>query len=208
MPRLIVIRHGNTFDKGDTVTRVGARTDLPLSRSGEAQAQALAQHFANTPLIAAFCSPLLRTRQTARSILQLHRPAPALCIKLFLTEIDYGPDENQPEDKVIARLGSSAIEAWDASATPPPGWQVDPHALIDSWKDLLRAASKLPEDATALIVTSNGIARFLLDAVNELPDDTPRKLKTGAWGEVAITRSGTSTLKAWNLRPNPPDATT
>ncbi|MBR9836035.1 MAG: histidine phosphatase family protein, partial [Alphaproteobacteria bacterium] len=24
-----IVRHGNTFDKGDTVTRVGARTDLP-----------------------------------------------------------------------------------------------------------------------------------------------------------------------------------
>ncbi|HAY06935.1 MAG TPA: histidine phosphatase family protein, partial [Hyphomonas sp.] len=27
MARLFVVRHGNTFDKGDTVTRVGGRTD-------------------------------------------------------------------------------------------------------------------------------------------------------------------------------------
>lgn len=207
MSRLFVTRHGNTFDKGDTVTRVGARTDLPLSKSGEIQANALAQHFANTPFIAAFCSPLLRTRQTARIMLHPHRPSPALCIKPFLTEIDYGPDENQPEETVIARLGHAAIEAWDTSATPPPGWQVDPAALVESWKDLLRAASKLPEDAAALIVTSNGIARFLLDAVDELPDGTPRKLKTGAWGEVVCAPSGTSTLKAWNLRPDAPDTT-
>ncbi|HAO37083.1 MAG TPA: histidine phosphatase family protein, partial [Hyphomonas sp.] len=38
MARLIIVRHGNTFDKGDTVTRVGGRTDLPLSASGLAQA--------------------------------------------------------------------------------------------------------------------------------------------------------------------------
>jgi len=44
--QLFIVRHGNTFDPGDTVTRVGARTDLPLSSSGRAQADALARHFA------------------------------------------------------------------------------------------------------------------------------------------------------------------
>ena len=41
MTDIYIVRHGNTFDKGDVVTRVGARTDLPLSRSGFAQAEAL-----------------------------------------------------------------------------------------------------------------------------------------------------------------------
>ena len=27
--RLIIARHGNTFEKGQTPTRVGGRTDLP-----------------------------------------------------------------------------------------------------------------------------------------------------------------------------------
>ncbi|MFZ4686424.1 MAG: histidine phosphatase family protein [Hyphomonadaceae bacterium] len=36
--RIFIVRHGNTFDKGDVVTRVGGRTDLPLSTSGSAQA--------------------------------------------------------------------------------------------------------------------------------------------------------------------------
>ena len=34
MARVIICRHGNTFDKGDLVRRVGARTDLALSKSG------------------------------------------------------------------------------------------------------------------------------------------------------------------------------
>ena len=64
MGRIIVCRHGNTFDKGDGVTRVGGRTDLPLSTSGEAQAAALAEHFAGTRFAAAYCSSLQRTRAT------------------------------------------------------------------------------------------------------------------------------------------------
>ncbi|MEL6754250.1 MAG: histidine phosphatase family protein, partial [Pseudomonadota bacterium] len=46
MQTLYIVRHGNTFDTGDTVLRVGGRTDLPLSTSGEMQATALGIHFA------------------------------------------------------------------------------------------------------------------------------------------------------------------
>ena len=28
--KLVIVRHGNTFRAGETPTRVGARTDLPL----------------------------------------------------------------------------------------------------------------------------------------------------------------------------------
>ena len=36
---LLLVRHGNTFGPGDAVTWVGAREDLPLVESGEAQAR-------------------------------------------------------------------------------------------------------------------------------------------------------------------------
>lgn len=199
MARLFIVRHGNTFDKGDTLTRVGARTDLPLSVSGREQAQKLATHFAGTRFSAALCSPLSRTRQTARAILRERSDNPALLIAPFLTEIDYGPDENQPEEAVAARLGP-ALEAWDQDAVPPPGWLVDPAALRAGWRALLARAAELPETATALIVTSNGIARFLPDVVDERPADLDRKLKTGAWGELIVTPAR-SQLLTWNQRP-------
>lgn len=199
MARLFVVRHGNTFDTGDTVTRVGARTDLPLSVSGRQQARQLAAHFAGTRFTAALCSPLSRTRQTARAILRERSDNSALLIAPFLTEIDYGPDENQPEEAVAARLGP-ALEAWDRDAVPPPGWLVDPAALRAGWRALLARAAELPEAANALIVTSNGIARFLPDVVDEGPPDLDRKLKTGAWGELIVTPAR-SQLLTWNQRP-------
>ena len=199
MARLFVVRHGNTFDQGDTVTRVGARTDLPLSGSGREQAHKLAAHFAGTRFSAAFCSPLSRTRQTARAILRERSDNPALLIAPFLTEIDYGPDENQPEEAVAARLGP-ALEAWDRDALPPPGWLVDPAAIRTGWRALLARAAELPETATALIVTSNGIARFLPDVMDQVPANLDRKLKTGAWGELIVTPAR-SQLLTWNQRP-------
>lgn len=199
MARLYIVRHGNTFDTGDTVTRVGARTDLPLSVSGREQARKLAVHFAGIRFSAALCSTLARTRQTARTILSERTDSPALLIAPFLTEIDYGPDENQPEEMVAARLGP-ALAAWDRDGVPPAGWQVDVAAIRAGWTNLLARAARLAEDAAALVVTSNGIARFLPDVVEKKPDDLDRKLKTGAWGELVVTSSG-SELLSWNQRP-------
>jgi broad specificity phosphatase PhoE len=200
MARLFVVRHGNTFDAGDVVTRVGGRTDLPLSSSGKAQAEKLAAHFAGTPFTAALASPLQRTRATARAVLGTRTDAPALLIRSFLREVDYGPDENQPEEAVLARLGEAALSAWDADGTPPQGWIVDPDAIRAGWSDLLKEAGALPAGANVLVVTSNGTARFLPDVVDAVPEGLDRKLKTGAWGEIAVTRQAARIL-AWNLRP-------
>ena len=154
MTRLTIVRHGNTFDVGETPTRVGARTDLSLSESGRHQAEALAAHFQNTPFMAAFCSPLQRTRQTARAILSGKPDAPALLILPFLTEIDYGPDENQTEETVIVRIGADAIAAWDRDAAPPPGWQVDPDALRTAWADLLERAAHVAASSRKAKITT------------------------------------------------------
>ncbi len=200
MARLFVVRHGNTFDAGDVVTRVGGRTDLPLSNSGRGQAARLAAHFAKTAFAAALASPLERTRATARTILSVRTDAPALLVRPFLREIDYGPDENQPEEAVVARLGEVALKAWDTDGIVPEGWLVDPAAIRDGWRALLAEIAALPDDANVLVVTSNGTARFLPDVVDEKPAGLDRKLKTGAWGELFVAPAA-SRIVAWNLRP-------
>lgn len=204
MTDIYIVRHGNTFNKGDVVTRVGARTDLPLSTSGQVQAQELAAHFLDRVpqgFGAAFCSILQRTRQTAESILSAYANAPEICVLDFLREVDYGPDENQPEVRVIARMGAAALEAWDRDAVPPPGWDISPDDVIADWANLLDALSGPQDSQPVLIVTSNGIARFVLDAVTkiECPLDSI-KLKTGAYGLIRTKRRG-ATLLAWNERP-------
>ena len=207
MGRLVdiyIVRHGNTFDKGDVVTRVGARTDLALSSSGQTQAEALAIHFmAKVPegFSAAYCSPLQRTKQTAETILAVRENRPSIEIAEFLREIDYGPDENQPEEAVIARIGAPALAAWDEYAIPPAGWEIDPASIKQAWLDLLSTISKAEADAPVLIVTSNGVARFALDAVTRFeaqPDSI--KLKTGAYGQLRVTGDEVALIN-WNVRP-------
>lgn len=194
--RLIIVRHGNTFDKGDVVTRVGGRTDLPLSVSGLAQAEALARHFASHVFATARSGPLKRTRETAAAILAAQANPPELLTDLFLREIDYGPDENRPEEDVIARIGKPALEAWERDFIPPPGWRVDPAALIGNWQETFAELRDQPGDH--LIVTSNGIARFALSAAGAT--GLEGKLATAAWGVIAL-EGEEARVTEWNVRP-------
>jgi probable phosphoglycerate mutase len=203
MTRIVICRHGNTFDKGDVITRVGARTDLPLSTSGIAQSKALAAHFSPSisgfTFIKAYCSILQRTHHTGDMILSSGHPLRDLKILSFLTEIDYGVDENKAEEDVLTRLGRDAITLWDEKAIPPQGWKVNPAALIQSWIKFFESCQKQKGDI--LVVTSNGIARFALDAVDQIVVDAPRKLRTAAYGIIEI-KNGKSRVASWDVRPN------
>lgn len=193
---LYILRHGNTFNKGDVVRRIGARTDMKLSASGVMQAARVAAHFEQQGVEFAyvFSSPLERAMMTADIVAAgvFAEPAP------FLTEIDYGPDEGQPEDAVIARIGAEALKNWDENAVPPPGWKADPAALIAGWKAFFAECASL--DGPILAVTSNGVARFALDAADKVSGEFPRKLSTCAWGRARIGADGKADIKSWNER--------
>ena len=159
--RLLIARHGNTFAPGDIVRRVGT-TDLPLVDSGLNQGRLLGNYLQNNGLIpdVIFTSKLKRaiqTAQQAQSTMGTNLPIVTLAI---FNEIDYGPDENQPEEEVVARLGKEAINAWEAQAIVPEGWKVDPSLLIQNWLDFSIRIRKEYPGKTCLVVTSNGIARF------------------------------------------------
>ena len=64
--RIIIARHGNTFNKGDIITRVGARTDLPLTETE--RATNVGRYLKDRNLIPAkaFAAPLKRTVETAK----------------------------------------------------------------------------------------------------------------------------------------------
>ena len=72
MTTLIIARHGNTFGPGDTPTRVGGRTDLPLVEKGFEQGKAIGRHLKENRLIpdVVYASNLKRTLQTAETAIK------------------------------------------------------------------------------------------------------------------------------------------
>lgn len=199
--RIVIIRHGNTFRKEDTPTRVGARTDLPLTEEGEEQALRLGHHFKNSGIKPdrVFTSQLCRTIDTARLIclpLGCSKPSTPLG---FLNEIDYGPDENQTEDKAIERLGKSALEKWDTESVMPEDWSPRPPQILLDWQNFMKQCATENEGQTIFAVTSNGIARFAL-ALAEKDPTLPLKLSTGAYGILERENGGNWRVTQWNIR--------
>lgn len=197
MAKLYIVRHGNTFDKGDTILRVGGRTDLDLSTSGQEQAAALGAHFRSMGVrpVKTLVGPLKRTLQTVEAITSAIGLKAAV-IDERLREVDYGPDEGQPEEVVVARIGEAAVAAWEANAIVPDGWLVDPEALARAWRDIMAETEAAGGDVMA--VTSNGVARFALGGVDG-GEAQSLKLKTGAYGIIDVS-DGKRRLLDWNLR--------
>ena len=157
MKTLIIARHGNTFRKGETPTRVGARTDLPLVE--EERGRGIGLYLKKLGLMPnrILAAPLQRTLSTAKlAAEELGNPCPVQPDARFI-EVDYGPDENKTEEEVIARIGADAIDRWNAEAIVPDGWKVDVAAIISNWKDL---TAEVKDGETLLCVSSNGTIRF------------------------------------------------
>lgn len=157
MKTLIIARHGNTFRKGETPTRVGSRTDLELVE--EERGRGIGLYLKKLGLIPTriLAAPLKRTMRTAElAAEELGNPCPVVADARFI-EVDYGPDENRTEEEVVARLGAEAIEQWNARAVVPDGWKVDVPRIIANWQEL---AAEVAEGEVLLCVSSNGTIRF------------------------------------------------
>lgn len=159
--RIIIARHGNTFRPGETPTRVGGRTDLPLVENE--RGRSVGKYLRDSNLIpdVVFSGPLKRHIQTTEyAVEEMNIAKTDIKINHDFSEIDYGPDENKPEDDVIARLGQEAIDKWNKDATVPDGWLVDPKGIINAWQDFADNVEAEYKDKTVLLVSSNGTIRF------------------------------------------------
>lgn len=204
MSRIVVLRHGNTFAPGEPPRRVGKGTDLPLVASGRSQAIAAGQALKSLGWQPSFVgvSSLRRTQETAVLALDAMGIDTPQAILPFLDEVDHGPDENQLEEDVVRRVGRDALDAWDRESAPPSGWIVNPEERIAAWRSFVTQRIGLNE--TALLVTSNGAARFCLLAVQGSLAGQPLpslKLRTGAWGVLDVSTDQV-VVQSWDQRPD------
>lgn len=204
--RLLIARHGNTFSAGEIPRRVGKNTDIPLSPSGEEQARKLgnwlSSHHHQPDII--ITSQLRRTKQTAAIAMEVAGFFPAISELSIFDEIDYGPDENKPEEEVIARVGADAMAKWDRDAIPPKGWLVDPQSIINDWLAFGDTMVRQHAGKTILVVTSNGIARFapyLTGDFASFAAENDVKIRTGAICLLEYNAEGGWQVNFWNLRP-------
>ena len=190
MIRLILMRHGNTFEEGQTPLQVGARTDLALTKFGLFQAEQMAQFLQKNGLVpkAVFAGPLKRQIQSAEKI------ADTFGLKLqqesALAEIDYGDWEGLTADQIVSKWPKEYAE-WNQEAK----WQshIFSRSAEEHWNALAQWFLKLEsgdEGKTIVGVTSNGLLRFFKN----------EKVKTGHFCELLLDR-GKFQISAWNQKP-------
>jgi 2,3-bisphosphoglycerate-dependent phosphoglycerate mutase len=205
--RLIIARHGNTFAFGEPVRRIGT-TDLPLVDWGLEQGRLLGTYLKENDLIPniIFTSQLKRTIQTAEQAQRMMNTDLTINTSPLFNEIDYGPDENQSEEHVIARIGEDALKAWEKKGLVPEGWLVTPSELINNWLNFSKYLCKNYSGQTCLVVTSNGIARFAPHITGDFitfSTQYPIKIATGALCLFENRhRSKKWDCLAWNIKPS------
>ena len=205
MTTLIICRHANTFDPGETPRRVGKNTDIPLSQTGLLQAEKLGIALAQEDFIpdVIVTSTLKRTRQTAKRACEVMNISQDIKTDTRLDEISYGPDENKLEEEVIARVGEEALNDWNMNAIPPPGWDGTPARIKEDWLELAQEFKNNFAEKKIMVVTSNGIGRFapyITGNYEAFCRSYPIKLKTGAYSVFEYDGTDWQCMK-WNVVP-------
>lgn len=200
MTLLLLARHGNTFGPGDKIVWVGAREDLPLVKSGEAQAASLGEKLRERSLTPQkiLSGPLKRTRRAAEIVRAITAADAAIGIDGRLTEIDYGQWGGKTDAEIDAAFGPYAIPAWRERHQRPQdaGWSPDDATLKANALNVI--ADMEDADSPALVITSNGILRYFHAAIGF---DGDPKVKTG---HVCAARRDGDTWRPlfWNCHPD------
>ena len=188
--RIALIRHGPT--DWNAQKRVQGRIDMPLSAEGQAKMARLLPP-AGFENARAFCSPLLRARQTA-ALLGLENPA----IDARLAEQNWGEWEGLTRNEMLARDGADAFErAGRGLCFRPPGGEStgELQARVVSF---LADTAKLPQDAIA--VTHMGVLRsaYALATGWDMSTPMPEELDLAAALVLSLDAGGTAAVVELN----------
>jgi len=195
---LLLLRHGEIPQASPT--RFVGQRDLPLTERGQAQAQAWSQHLAALPLASAWCSDLVRCRDTAA--LALARSPLAATALPALREIHLGKWEGLTTDEVRQRFpGEHEQRGLDLAHAIPSGGESFAQAQQRFWDALHHITSQGP--GLALVVAHGGVIRTALCRILGLRLDSLFRLGQDYCGLniLHIDAHGEARVQAMNLTP-------
>lgn len=209
--RLLLARHGNTFESNQTPVLIGAGQDLPLVARGFEQARILAQHLRRENLVPSLVlsAELLRTKQFAEEILRtLGEGSIVYRSDARLNEIDYGRWTGRSGAELAQGQDAADWSLWDQHSAWPAnanfGSSLDKVlSELNSLVQELRA--EFNSDATVLCVSSNGTLRYFLSFI---PGEMQRRFESGdfkmATGALSLLENAGQGFKLsfWNQTPS------
>lgn len=186
-PRFLLVRHGETNWNRDK--RFQGQIDVPLNDQGRVQAAQAAEFLKSVTIDRAVSSPMLRPKETAEVILQLH-PGVELQLNELLCEISHGLWEGKLEAE-IEQDYPGVLKQWQQAPETvqmPEGenlhqvWQ----RAIQAWEQILAATPEPEADrpTTTLVVAHDAVNKALLCA---LVGQGPEQFWTFKQGNGSVT---------------------
>lgn len=208
--RILLLRHGNTFEQNEIPYQIGCQTDLPLTEKGLSQAQQFT-HFLqdlSTSPYAIYCGSLQRQIQTA-SVLHRHFPEAKLNThQSALNEIDYGQWEGLTQEAIQAKWPQEYLDWSEQGMWPQSVFHSHKQFHLDALQKWLSNINETaPNNALIVAISSGGIITLLLNLMPQLWDSlvSNRKMKdykvgTGHYCDVVFDNF-IPTIQSWNSRP-------
>lgn len=163
---LYFVRHGET-DYNRRRIMQGRRIDAELNATGYAQAEALAQRFAEVPLEAVYSSTLKRAAATADAIAARHPDAPRHRLA-DLDEMSWGIYEGEPVTEVIEPVFKEMYAQWERGVFDHR--VEDGESILDVQARALQAVDHIVAHhpgETVAVVTHGRFLRVLLASLLE-----------------------------------------
>ncbi|MCE9555948.1 MAG: histidine phosphatase family protein [Planctomycetes bacterium] len=195
---MYLLRHGATENNVANPPRLQGRgADFPLSAEGQAQAGRAAELLRDRPIVAIYCSPLLRARQTAETLSSaLHLP---IQLVNAIIEVDVGLWEGRD----WGEIEKTEPEAFHRFMEDPGTW---PYAGGESMGEVQRRVVPALDELLAqhpgqsiVVVSHNVVNRCYLAHLLGLPLAKARAIAQENCGvNVIRRRSGKTNLVTLN----------
>lgn len=203
--KLVLIRHGNTFNPGDKIVWAGAGQDFSLVEKGRAQIREVANYLKENNIYPDLivCGPLKRTYESSIIISDTFGLTEKVRIDPRLNELDYGLWGGLTNQEVEDRFGVSEQAGWNRYSQWPESakWGQSEDEIIKEVGELVVELYADYSEETVLCVTSNGRLRYFLklieDEFKSRIEQNSFKMKTGAISLLNIESSRNS-IEYWN----------
>ena len=162
--KIYLVRHGETA--WNQAGRIQGQTDIDLNAQGFAQAEEAAERLKDVPFEIAFCSPLIRARHTAETIMGERKIT--LTTDERLRELNFGPWEGK--DVQTIREGANSPFTDPGNYIPPEGAESFAQLYARSGEFVKQVLLPLEGDyETVLVVAHGGVNRSILNPILNIP---------------------------------------
>ncbi len=177
MGKLVVVRHGNTFEGGQPSRMVGKTEDVPLVARGEEQSRMIGEALRGVAVAEVVTSPAIRCRRMGELIIEAGELDVSARVDTRLGELDYGQWAGLTDAEVLERFGERAVLAWRHEGVWPSvgEWGDSPREVAAEVASLLEDMAQ-GDEFVRVLVPHGGRARFFHEAMF---GDRAKALKTG-----------------------------